>query len=268
MNYDNNAVDDLNYINLKEKILKEKIKNTEYDYEEQAKILNPIFEPNSFISEQINYGEKNKIIHTEFDPYINFLNEKGLNGKDIKVRYNVEYVNIDSVNRNQLPYNITENNYKLTDNPLSIINNTLQIQINPTIINNLNVGDKFTLTNIENISNKYLAFGDLTYDNQVYDTNNNITQQPLLIKFFKNKNYAQISINPNFYFSNNTNLNEAVNFSVIYKYFDTSKATVSISGVRGVNYYNVTTNNKYIGLINNLNNSNQTVQTIYKNDVN
>jgi tetratricopeptide (TPR) repeat protein len=198
MNYDKNAVDDLDYINLKEKIIKEKIKNTNYDYDEQRRMIDPLFDPNPFISQQIDYGEKNQIRHTEFDPYINFLNEKGLNGKNVKVRYNVEYVNIDSINRNQLPYNITSNNYKLINNPLSIINNTLQIQIDQNIINNLNVVDKFTLTNISSISNKYLAFGDLSYDNQIYNNNNVIIQQPLLIKFFKDKNYAQISINPNF----------------------------------------------------------------------
>lgn len=268
MNYDKNAVDDLDYINLKEKIIKEKIKNTNYDYDEQRRMIDPLFDPNPFISQQIDYGEKNQIRHTEFDPYINFLNEKGLNGKNVKVRYNVEYINIDSMNRNQLPYNVTTNNYKLTNNPLSIINNTLQIQIDQNIINNLNVGDKFTLTNISSISNKYLAFGDLSYDNQIYNNNNVIIQQPLLIKFFKDKNYAQISINPNFYYSNSTNLNEAVNFSVIYKYFDTKKATVSISGVRGVNSQTIINNNQYIGLINNLSNSNQTSTTVYKNDEN
>ena len=165
MNYNKDAVDDLDYINLKEKIIKEKIKN--HDYEERAILTNPLFEPNPFISEQIDYGKKNIIKQTEFDPYINFLNEKGLNGKNVKVRYNVEYINIDSMNRNQLPYNITTNNYKLMNNPLSIVNNTLQIQIDQNIINNLNVGDKFTLTNISTISNKYLAFGDLSYDNQI-----------------------------------------------------------------------------------------------------
>ena len=119
-----------------------------------------------------------------------------------------------------------------------------------TIINNLNVGDKFTLTNIMNVSNKYLAFGDLSYDNQVYDNHNNIIQQPLLIKFFKGKKYAEISINPNIYFPTSTDLNKAVNFSVIYKYFDTTKATVTIQGVRGVNFKNITSADQYIGFVN------------------
>jgi hypothetical protein len=270
MNYDKNAVDDLDYINLKEKIIKEKIHNTNYDYEEQTRNLNPLFEPNPFISEQIDYGEKNKIKQTEFDPYINFLNQKGLNGKDIKVRYNVEYVNIDSLNRNQLPYNITSNIYKLINNPLSIINNSLQIKINKSIINNFNIGDKFSLTNVSYVSYTYLAFGDLTYNNQVYDKNNNITQQPLLIKFFKGKKYAQISINPNIYFQVSTDLNDAVNFSVIYKYFDTTKATVNIKGVRGVNYDTILLNNYSISLLdtinNTINNNNINFQTVYKND--
>ena len=118
-----------------------------------------------------------------------------------------------------------------------------------------------------NVSNKYLAFGDLSYDNQVYDNHNNIIQQPLLIKFFKGKKYAEISINPNIYFPTSTDLNKAVNFSVIYKYFDTTKATVTIQGVRGVNFKNITSADQYIGFVNNLNNPTQsTIKTVYKND--
>lgn len=271
MNYNRDDVDDLDYINLKERIVKEKV-HINNNYEENTRLYNPLFSPNSFITQHIDYGEQNKINKIDFDPYINYLNNNGLNGKNIKVRYNVEYINIDSMNRDKLPNNITSNMYKLNNNPLSIINNKLQINLSSEIINNLNIGDKFSLINVEQIKNSYIAFGDLNYNNQIYDNNNNIIQQPLLIQFFKGKDYAQISINPNFYFKDNINLNDSVNFSVLYKYFDTTKAKVAISGLKGVIKETLFINNNTIlnyfqSKIQNVIENTQNIQTIkYLND--
>jgi hypothetical protein len=271
MNYNRNEVDDLDYINLKEKIIKENLnQNNQYNkYEENTRVYNPLFSPNTFINQQTNYSEINKIDKKEFDPYLNFLNNRGLNGNNIKVRYNVEYINIDSVNRNIIPYNITPNIYKLNINPLSIINDKLNIKIDSNIINTLNVGDNFSLTNIKNISASYLAYGDTNYNNQVYDNNGVMIQQPLLIQFFKDKDYAQISVNPNFSYVLSTNPLDAVNFSVLYKYFDTSKSSVLISGFRGVReqtyFDNKSTFITYIDSVNQQYNTNIKT-TIIKND--
>ena len=58
-----NMMKELKLLDTKEenKDIKEKIKNIDYEHDEQIRIINPLFEPNPFISQQINYGEKNKI---------------------------------------------------------------------------------------------------------------------------------------------------------------------------------------------------------------
>ena len=108
MNYDRNAVDDLEYINLKEKIINEKINNIDYEHDEQTRIINPLFEPNHFISEQINYGEKNKIKQIEFDPYINYLNQK------------------DAIYRHRLVLWDTEFNMVGTSKPFSFLDGNIE----------------------------------------------------------------------------------------------------------------------------------------------
>lgn len=251
MNYDKSLADDIDYINFKEKMVKEKVDivNT---YDESVRQINPLFSPNSFVSKSIDYNEENKIKLNEFDPYINYINNRGLIQKNIKVRYNVEYINVDSRNRNTIPRNIISNSYKLSPNSLSISNNELIISLNENIIKNINIGDKISLLNIPVYQKSYLAFGDVKYynDNPLNPINNvNPTTEPLFIQFFKDKSYAQINVNPNIYFDT-TNLNE-IDFSELFRYFDTTKATVSITNIKGVhsqiNYENTNDTVRYFG---------------------
>jgi hypothetical protein len=248
MNYDESLADDIDYINFKDKLVKKiDSKNT---YNESVRQINQLFSPNSFISDKIDYNEQNNIKLNEFDPYINYINTKGLNQKNIKVRYNVEYLNIDSRNRNYNPKSIISNAYRLNNNPLSISNNQLIIAVSPTIINNLTLNSKISLSNVPLYQKSYLAFGDTNYLNaNVLNpiNNSNPTTEPLFIQFFSGKSYAQINVNPNIYF-NNTNLSD-IDFSELFKNFDTSKTTVSISGLKGVRllktYENTNTIIKY-----------------------
>ena len=167
MDYDKSLADDIDYINFKDKLINEQNRNisNEYEYEENSGV-NPLFSPQTEISNKIDYTKKNKIKLKDFDPYINFINNKGLNKQNTKIRYNVEYVNIDSINRTVMPQNIISKSYKLNINPLTISNNELLISLlslDSLNINALNIGDKFSLTNIQSFKKIYLAYGDITY---------------------------------------------------------------------------------------------------------
>lgn len=243
MNYDKSLADNIDYINFKNNLLHNQ-DNTN-DYEENEHQINPLFSPHTLISDQYDYSKKNKIKQQDFDPYLNFINNKGLNSHNVKVRYNVEYVNIDSKNRVTMPQNIISTSIKLSNNPLTISNNELLISINSfesSILGKLNIGDKFSLLNINPLKKIYLAYGDENYTNT--QNNNPIPNEiqpsePLLIQFFEGKSYAQININPNIYVNEN---NTQVDFSVLYKFFDTTNATVTISGIKGVQSRNIYTN--------------------------
>ena len=242
MNYDKSLADDIDYINFKNNLLhhqnnKNNESNQNYDYEENEHQINPLFSPQTLISDQFDYNKKNKIKQKDFDPYINYINNKGLNGQNIKVRYNIEYVNIDSRNRVTMPQNIISKSLKLTNNPLTISNNELLISLDSldsSILNTLNVGDKFSLLNLQPYKKIYMVYGDSDYANTQNTNpipNDTQTSEPLLIQFFEGKSYAQININPNIYVNINTT---QVDFSALYNFFDTTKATVTISGVKGV----------------------------------
>ncbi len=235
MKYDRNLINDQNYINEREEILKDNYihnKNHEKDYDIKKTQYNPTFNPDSLIYETINKEEKYKIDTTNYEPFINYLNEKGLDQK-VKVRYDIDYINIDSMNRVQIPKNISKYLVNLDTDPLTIHNYELKIKVPSNIIKNIVKGDKISLTGVDSLVKKYSAI----------DENEN-----LLMKFYEGKNYIEININPNV--KNNDN------FDIYQKNFDTSKVFVSISGVRGVKKntyfeinntlpYNTTGNNNY-----------------------
>ncbi len=233
MKYDRNLVDDPEYINTRNEILTNNLRS-ERNIREQDDSYNPIFTPESIIRNQIDQESTQKSRYTkkqEFDPYLNYLNTKGLYSDNVKVRYNVEYVNIDSLNRNKIPKNIPSLIYDLSSNPLSINNTKLNISLSAAQISKVNVGDKFSLTNVQPVEKIYSAYDD--------DKNTILT-------FYKDKNYIQVNINPNVNTVNNLNLYE--------KYFDTSKVFVRISGVQGVknnNYFEIQNIRPYDAAANN-----------------
>ena len=231
MDYDRNLVDDNDYITERENILNNKL-NKEHNIKIEGNNYNPLFTPEALIQNQFNKSRTNTIKTEEFDPYLNFLKKKGLNQENIKVRYNINYINIDSLNRNTIPVNLPLHIYDLDVNPLSIVNTKLQIKLSPNQIANVNVGDKFSLTNIQSFVKIYSAF----------DESNNT-----ILSFIKNKSYIQININANI------NTNDTLN--LYQKYFDTKKLFVTISGIQGVNinsYFEVQNNNPYNSTANNI----------------
>lgn len=238
MRYDNTRNDDNEYIEEKNKIAENKReqKNTLYI----DNIINPDFTPDVFIRQQTNIKEINKIEKNDFDPYLNYLENKGLISTNAQVRYNIEYVNIDSTNRNKVPYNIATKLYQLDNNCLDIVDNYLNIQMSKSIINDFTVGDKISITNILPLEDIY----------NCYDTSDNP-----VITFIEGKSYAIININPNINIMNNENTNTTT--LDLYKYYDTTNVTVQISGVIGTSSYQ----------IQNFFNSKELV-TMYKNDPN
>lgn len=208
------------------------INNQNENYDIKKTQYNPTFITNSLYSNTINQEDKYKIDTTKYEPIIHYLNEKGLEQK-VKIRYDVDYINIDSMNRVQIPKNISKYFVNLDPDPLTIHNYELKIKAPINIIKNIVKGDKISLTGIDKLIKKYSAI----------DENKN-----LLIKFYEGKNYIEININPNV--KNNEN------FDIYQKNFDTSKVFVNISGVRGVKKntyfeinnilpFNTTGNNNY-----------------------
>jgi hypothetical protein len=235
MKYDKNNVDDEEYINQRENILKKDI-NEELNEKNNYNIIqnkyNPLFMPDAIIHHNIDTDKTYNINSTEYEPYLHWLHNKGLE-KNVKIRYSIDNVNIDSLNRNQIPKNIQKILINLEKNPLTIYNYDLKIKVPENIIKNIVKGDKISLTGVDNLVKKYSAFDE---------------NGKLVVKFYKGKNYMEININPNI--KSNGNLEN------YQKFFDTSKVFVSISGIKGVKKntyfeinnsipYDTTANNSY-----------------------
>ena len=94
MKYDRTQTDNENYINERANILNGKI-NNEYNIKLDQTEYNPLFTPENLIYNHLNEKKENYIKTAEFDPYLNYLKNKGLQEDGVKVRYNVEYINVD-----------------------------------------------------------------------------------------------------------------------------------------------------------------------------
>lgn len=231
MKYDKNLVDNEDYINERTNILNNKLKE-EFNIKVENNEYNPLFTPDSLIDNQYNKSRENFISTEDFNPYLNYLKNKGLNNENVKIRYNIEYINIDSLNRNKIPKNIPLHLFDLDNNPLSIINTRLHIKLTDEQIKKVNVGDKISLTNII----------PLEKINSAFDENDNT-----ILTFIKDKKYVQINLNPN--------IKTIDTFELYQKYFDTSKVFVKISGIQGVkinDYFEVSNINPYDSTANNI----------------
>jgi len=233
--YDKNNIDKKSYVDEKERLLKNKFKSDDYNFTEVKTPVNPLFVPNALITNQLNYNAVNQINQREYDPLLHYLNEKGLYDKNTKIRYNVDYVNIDSANRNKTSRNIIKTNIKTVQNSLSIVGNKLSIQLSESQTVLFKVGDKITISNLNPVEIKYKAF----------NVNNANINNPngLIIQFYNNQNYVQININPN------CNINQYINYSGV----NTTNVKIILSGIIGVkksgsDYYNDVTS-AYIGNI-------------------
>lgn len=170
---------------------------------------NPIYEPTNLIQYAVeragitkknneNANEKEK----QYDPYKAYLIENGLSNDSSEIRYNVEYINIDSRHRNKSPSNVILNTYNLDKTSMSISANNFIINV--TDSTNFYIGQKVTIA------------GLLPYT-QIYRYNQNG-----IMTFTANSSFIKFSVNCN------------INYPQLsYQKIDTSKLYVVISGIIG-----------------------------------
>lgn len=98
-----------------------------------------------------NFPDNIEQDHQNFDPYIQYLNSKGLIGLN-KTRYITNYVNIDSRERNKFPCTKNDSPIKLNKDPLSFNADILRIDITDVskeIIESLTPGTKIIIRGLD-----------------------------------------------------------------------------------------------------------------------
>lgn len=174
---------------------------------ESVNSYNPVYEPNKLIQYAIKQNQKNddstnKIKEREYDPYKAYLVENGLINSTSEIRYNVEYINIDSRHRNKSPSNVILNTYNLDKTSFSIVSNQLIISVQDATL--FYIGQKISIAGL-------LPF------TQIYRYNQNN-----YMLFTLNSLYIKFSVNPNITFPQSS-----------YAKIDTTKIYVTISGIAG-----------------------------------
>jgi hypothetical protein len=155
---------------------------------------------------QQNYNNSQNIINNNnerYQPYADFLNKKGLSDRDNTVHFDVNYLNIDSSQRNNSAVIDLEETINLTNNPLTINKNSNLLIVNH-IGHTFEINDKITLSGI---SNKLINI-------------RTISTSSLAFTFIENSQYLQI------------NLPHGIDGDLTDT-FSTSELVVTISEVRG-----------------------------------
>lgn len=176
---------------------------------------NPLFSPADLIDHAIHverYKEPITTITTsdkntkeetnKFDPYLNYLKEKGLINDSSELRYKVEYINIDSANRKKEPYNNFDNNFEVSSKNLKMKNNKFIIKINPDIFY---VNQKISIEGIQPLNKQYYHKENIG-----------------LLIFTANSSYVQINVNANLTYP-----------LLLYPAIDTTKLFVTIANIEG-----------------------------------
>ena len=169
--------------------------------------FNPVYEPNNLIQyavERAGIKQNNKSESKEkaYDPYKAYLLENGLTNDSSEIRYNVEYINIDSRHRNKSPSNVILNTINLDKTSMSISSNNLIINISDAT--NFYIGQKVSIAGL-------LPF------TQIYRYN-----QGGIMTFTANSSFIKFSVNCNINYPQTS-----------YSKIDTSKLFVTISGITG-----------------------------------
>ena len=219
--YDRNKPIDSELINATDEIMNIQNKylysETDADVNKPFVRYNPLFSPSDLIDHAIHverYNEKDsngkKNIDTEnnkpYDAYLNFLKEKGLINDSSELRYKLDYINVDSGNRNKNPYNNFNKYYELSATNFKMIGNKFRIQINPS---EFSINQKISIEGLQPLTKKFN-----------YKPGNN------LIVFTQNSPYVQINVNGNLIYPADGN---PVNYSVI----DTTKLFVELAEIEG-----------------------------------
>jgi hypothetical protein len=215
--YDRNNIIDEDLINATNEISNIQQK---YIYSEEDLVIskptvryNPLFSPSDLIDHAIHIErykspDENKSEHEKkeklFDPYLNFLKEKGLINDSSELRYKLEYVNIDSGNRKKEPYNIFKDYFELSSLNFKILDNKFIIKVSSP---NFYINQKISLEGLQPLVKKY---------NYKYGNN--------FIKFIQNSPYVEINTNGNLVYDSN-----------LYYKIDTNKLYVELNNIEGNN---------------------------------
>lgn len=197
----------IEYIQQQSKNIKDKYNKMYFDkpINKNDNINNPIYKQHSLINNSVNNITEKNDKTTKYDPYYNFLHKKGLISDNTKVKYNVNYINIDSTNRKKTPSTISDTTDELSNNSLTIINNILKITI---LKHNYKMNDLITLTGV-------------TYDTRIIKTVVNNIQS---IIFIEGNEYVKIKIFPNI---------QIPLLGINATTYNTSHMLVDISGFKG-----------------------------------
>lgn len=205
---------DMQYVRQQEKVIEDKYAEMyRGSMHNEQRTINPIYNPHSLIESSfkgaapIDYEDKDSK-SGDYDPVTEYLNTKGLI-TDPKVRYNVNYINIDSSNRKSTPTVKTTSLKELTLNPLSIEGNLLWISVPE---HDFVINDRITLSNI---MYKYRELKTVikTEDDYLY-----------AIEFTEGSQYAKIKTSPNI---------SITLLGSIATTYDTTDMLVDISGLKG-----------------------------------
>ena len=174
---------------------------------------NPIFEPNNLIQYAVDRAgikqknENTNIKYNKYDPYKAYLIENGLINDSSELRYNIEYINIDSSHRIKSPSNVILNSYNLEKTSMSISANNLIINVVDST--QFYVGQKVSIAGLLTFTQIY-RYNDTGYDGTG------------LMVFTKNSPYIKFKVNPNITYPVSS-----------YAKIDTTKLYVAISGIIG-----------------------------------
>lgn len=235
------------------------------------------YNKNKISNKRNNYGDNNNINNNtnvseifsdpnkEYNPYLDFLEKKGLLNDNYKTRISTHKINIDSRARNIEPYVIKNNDIILDTDPLnyeiissqSLVSNSEIYLMNISLDNydnNYSVGDRITINNIqtENYSLMSIYEYNNTYGYSVIfqnginyliiktDFKTSIVNDQMSSGYNTNITpdniYNQFSsFSPNFYIGDSITYEELKNY-------DTSDMYVTLSGFIGTNIGNIPTN--------------------------
>lgn len=177
-------------------------------FDNPSVLYNPLYSPSDLVDYgiQTNYSNRRDDckINNKFDPYLNYLKENGLNNDSSMVKYNVQYINIDSSHRKKEPYNIIEKSFDLELDPFSFNQNYLEINVTDETFY---IGQKIIISGLSSLDKVYR-----------YTTQNN------LIKFYENSSFVEIGINGNLVYDISS-----------YDKIDTTKVFVTLDDIVGNN---------------------------------
>jgi hypothetical protein len=235
LQYNKNTDIDEKLINTTKEIIDIKDGKGVKQYDNPKVLYNPLYSPSDLIDYGIQSTYSNKmdncLINDKFDPYLNYLKETGLNNDSSMVKYNVEYINIDSSHRVKEPYNIIEKNFNLEPNPFNFNQNFLEISISDE---SFYVGQKIIISGLTGLQKTYR-----------YNSQTNI------IKFHQDSAFVEFGINGNLVYDLSS-----------YDKIDTQKLFVTIDNIVGNNF------TSYIGNIPiNLLNKTHQIFLIKDNDI-